>query len=64
MRPGVAAQGAPRLVPRASLAAWWQCVFRSMHGQDRTFDGLLGSLLRMLGGGFEFDYLTHRNIYV
>jgi len=27
-------------------------------------DGLLGRLLRMLGGGVEFDHLTHRNIYV
>jgi hypothetical protein len=33
----------------------------SMTGQ---LDGLLGSLLRILGSGFEFDYLTHRNIYV
>jgi hypothetical protein len=33
-------------------------------GNARTFDGLLGSLLRVVAGSLDFGYLTHRSIYV
>jgi hypothetical protein len=38
--------------------------FAACAGMTGQLDGLLGSLLRKLGSGFEYGYLTHRNIYV
>jgi len=38
--------------------------FAAYKGMAGHLDGLLGSLLRMLCIGFEFDHLTHRSIYV